>query len=193
MFRDLSVLYRETTCVSCLEPFTVRKDIPDPIQCSECEGARPMARKKKDFSEAVAASDEASSNREPMIIGRKKEKLPVRIDDAACALKGQELAKVVTERLALKEANRAKNADFREKRSHLDEREKELSKSIEQHTELRLVDCVERLLPTNEVELVRSDTGEVVSTRPAEAKDLQQDRTTGANPKPINGQPHADA
>lgn len=202
-FRDLSVLYRETTCATCLEPLTARKELPDPIQCSECEGAIPMAKKKKkDFSEAVAASAEADAApkgpRVPVIIKKYREKLPVRIDDAAVAVKAQELAKLIHEERALLDEKREANATYREKLNFFKERNEQLATSIDMHTEAREVAVVDRLIvETSTVEIVRQDTGEVVNRRAATAAELQKEMyegasegwTEGPNPAPVNGLP----
>jgi hypothetical protein len=190
----------EQSCATCGAGLNVRSDIPGPHYCAKHEGGKTMAkRKKKDFSEAIAASAEGPGEAkappavrsESIVIRKVKHKVPVRIDDATAAAKGEQLAEVCEERLAVKAKRRETMAEFKERLGGLDERERELSASVKLHTEQREVLCAERLTPQNEVEIVRLDTGEIVKTRAAEAKDLQagfggdgEQWTEGPNPKP---------
>jgi hypothetical protein len=126
--------------------------------------------------------------------GRFHKKLPVPILQVDVAARAKELATVVAERLALKSRQRAANSVFREQRSYYDEREKELSASVTGGTELKDVECVAFLLPTNEVQVTRLDTGEVIETRTASKEELQEPLggtkdgwTTGPNPQPVGG------
>lgn len=118
-------------------------------------------------------------------------KLPIRIGDAEVAVKAVDIAGVVRAREAVLEERREAAAKFRDRVKFFDERLLELSESIEQHTELRDVEVSEVLIvETNEIQVVRRDTGEIVSTRTASSEDVQErleldakaSKKNGANP-----------
>lgn len=106
-------------------------------------------------------------------IRRHKEKLPVKIDEATVALQATELAKTIRLREVVLEEKREANSAYRKKLDHFDEKLKEHAQAVEQHCVSATVECIDYLLPNNEVQTVRTDTGEVVGTRTAESKDLQ--------------------
>lgn len=134
---------------------------------------------------------------EPVIRKRFKQKLPVRIGDELVSAKADKLAKTIHERNAVRLKRREANAEFREQLAYFDEMLESLATDVELHTESRDVECVERLTAQNEIETVRLDTGEILSTRTAEARDLQEDLLErvnegedvpwdeGANPGPL--------
>jgi hypothetical protein len=128
---------------------------------------------------AVAASAEAApgavvdTSREPVIRRKFKQKLPCRLDSAVKDAKGDELANVINRRLALLEERREAMAEFKQQITALDERERELAGDVSTRTESREVECIERLTVTNEIEVVRLDTGEVIDRRNADGADLQ--------------------
>ena len=131
------------------------------------------------FAAAVAASEANGSPplRKPVERRRFKEKLPVKIAAEAVAEKGDALAKVIHERNEMLEEQRESNSGFRERRAYFDQRLDELADSIESKTEIRLVPCIEYLIAeTNEIQVVRQDTGEVVPSlsRIAEGGDRQE-------------------
>jgi len=100
--------------------------------------------------------------------------LPCPISGEALHAKSDALAQVILDRLDLKEKKREANAQYREQNAHFDQMEETLAHEVRQHTESRDVEVFDQLiLETQTVETVRSDTMEVVKTRPAEAKDLQ--------------------
>lgn len=117
----------------------------------------------------------APDRHEPVIRKTFKQKLPVRIGEALVSEKADKLAKTIHERNAVRLQRREANAQFREQLAYFDEMLESLATDVELHTESREVDCVERLTAQNEIETVRLDTGEILSTRTAEAKDLQED------------------
>jgi hypothetical protein len=121
---------------------------------------------------------------------RYKEALPVRIEDSVVAAKAGELAKIIQDRAALLEEKREANANYREKISFFNELLDELATSVQKHTELRQVQCVERLIvETNQIEVVREDTGEVVRTRTADVSDRQEALFPGEPKKKGPGRP----
>jgi hypothetical protein len=81
---------------------------------------------------------------------------------------------------------------FKERISGIKDRMNELAASVRGHTEVRSVDCALRLIvETSTVEVVRLDTGGIVSTRAATVDELQvhlgakpDGWTEGENPKP---------
>lgn len=157
--------------------------------------------KKKDFSEAIAASaeiDAANGNgaagptiRQPVILRRYREKLPVQIDDNAVAVKAQELAKIIHEKDQVLEDRAEAARSFREKIAFFKQRETELATSIDLHTEATEIAVCDRLIvETSTVEVVRLDTNVVVTTRAATPEELQkhlfakEEWSEGANPRP---------
>jgi hypothetical protein len=102
--------------------------------------------------------------------------LPCRIEPDSVPARAAELARVITDRDTVREAKREANAKFREKLAFFDERMTELAMQVTAHVETRPVKCVEVLLTrTNEMQVVRLDTGEVVELRTATATELQED------------------
>jgi hypothetical protein len=99
--------------------------------------------------------------------------LPVEVDLEFRTAKGRELADVCDEQRAIEDERRTVMAGFRKRLSHVSERAKELAAIVRQGTERKSVQCEDYLLPTNEIETVRLDTGKVVLRRPARADELQ--------------------
>jgi hypothetical protein len=170
------------------EPAVVRcRDID---LCEACHVAKRLAWKCPHFTtdEAIrllaehqerekAMSAKKPSTKAPSNAIKRKtihEMLPCPIPADVIAARSAELAITIREREDVRLRKRAINADFREKLNFFDERLKELGASVEGGTEKRSVECVEYLLPTNEIQIVRVDTGEVVRTRTADAADLQE-------------------
>jgi hypothetical protein len=122
-----------------------------------------------------------------------EERLPCRSDDAVVATKARELAKLEHQRTAFRESWKAQCAKARERRAFFEERIEELAAEVDGQVEYRNVEVIEYLLPTNEVIAVRSDTHEVVSTRTAEAEDLQDSipGTEGKSKKKGKGAEHS--
>jgi hypothetical protein len=118
---------------------------------------------------------------------RYEEKLPCKVEPEEVEVHAQELAKVIRERQEMLSRKRSANAAFREKIAFFDERLKELAECVEGKTVRKPVTVIEYLLErTNEVQVVRSDTGEIVSSRAADAADLQDQLfSEGANPAPV--------
>lgn len=154
--------------------------------------AKPKTRatKKKAASAKTTIRDRVAAKaatKTPGRVERKRyvEKHPVKIADDVVAKKADEFAAAYREREACLESRRNDMAEHRETLTGIDERMKALSVSIEKHTEMRDVTIVEYLLPTNEIECVRADTGEVVKTRVADADDLQDDLFAADSKKKI--------
>ena len=105
---------------------------------------------------------------------RYEEKLPCRIETEEHAKLSDELAATVREREEAEEERREAMAGFRERISGISDRQKKLAQCVEQHTVQRTVEVVEYLLPNNEMQTVRVDTGEVLESRAAEKDDLQE-------------------
>jgi hypothetical protein len=99
--------------------------------------------------------------------------LPVEVDVEFRTAKGRELADVCDEQRAIEDERRTVMAGFRKRLSHVSERAKELSAIVRQGTKTQSVQCEDFLLPTNEIETVRLDTGKVVLRRAARADELQ--------------------
>lgn len=105
---------------------------------------------------------------------RYRMQLPCKIDENTSHAKGLELARVCRERKEFEELRAQENRDAREKAAYFDETIERLRIEVEGCVETRTVECVDRLLPTNEVEVVRLDTGEVLETRAAKPHELQE-------------------
>jgi hypothetical protein len=140
----------------------------------ETEEDETMAAKKKQadkWNGAVAAS--AAGVAGAVKKGAHVEKLPVRIERDKVEAKAKKMAIVIREREEVLEEKREANAEYRSKLNHFDEQLTELAASVESATEAKNVECIDYLLPTNEIQTVRTDTGEVVETRAATSDELQ--------------------
>lgn len=139
---------------------------------------KTKTKKKAKASKAPTAPHRAANGapiHQPAERKRYMRDLPVRIEAEVVQVKAEELAKVIHHRLAVKEERRESMAEFKETLTGLDEREKSLADSIEKHTEIQPVECIEYLTAEdNSVRVVRSDTGEEIECRTAEAKDRQE-------------------
>ncbi len=86
-----------------------------------------------------------------------------------------ELAVIIRERKEVLEQKRESNAQYREKLSGYDARFDDLATSVEKSTELQDVICIDVLdVRTNVVDVIRTDTGEIVETRVAKKEELQE-------------------
>jgi hypothetical protein len=85
-----------------------------------------------------------------------------------------ELAETVRERKIAEGDRREAMTEFRERLTGIKERQERLADSVQNHTRLEAVECIEVLLATNEIDVRRLDTGESVEVRPASKEDLQQ-------------------
>jgi hypothetical protein len=138
--------------------------------------AKKMKNKPGSTSKANGASPGTLQPPNGAIIrGRHKEQLPCRVEGDAVELAGKELAKCVREQEELDEERREVLAGFREKQAGIKERAKAHATTVEMHTIARPVWCTKYLLRTNDIQIVREDTGEVVVTRAATPEELQQE------------------
>lgn len=137
----------------------------------------PMAKNKKTNGHAVHGpeTDVAEGASKPVEIDRYEELLPCRIDEDLVHSKAIELAAVIRTRESVLEEKRAANAEYRDQLAAFDSRLLELAEAVEGKIEKRNVLCVEFLLPNNEVQTVRQDTGEIVGKRTATPEELQQE------------------
>jgi hypothetical protein len=99
--------------------------------------------------------------------------LPVRVQDSEKLAAHAELSRLEGDRLRLKSEKREVLARFRERFNGLDVEIEKLVAKGNEGTEKRRVECAVILLATNEVEVVRLDTGEIVEKRTATADELQ--------------------
>jgi hypothetical protein len=161
-------------CAICGAPFYA-PDFNDPdLPCQVCHNVtqenRPMAAKKNSKGPATKTID----GRKLVERARYEQMLPCKIPVDEVEVKAGQLAKVIRERDEMLDRKRESNAAYREKIAFFDERLKELATSVENKTEQQSVSCVEWLVPeTNEIRVIREDTGEIVETRTADAQDLQ--------------------
>lgn len=109
--------------------------------------------------------------------------LPCKLDETERLKLSGKLVELTCERVAREN----ELAAIKETVKGLKKREDAMAEQLSDEAEVRDVDCVEYLLPTNEVLIVRTDTSEVVETRTATAEDLQEDFTRGAELAPDPG------
>lgn len=162
--------------------------------CHHCHAALRVSRKcpdiEIDHALQVLKEDEAMKKKkrkgpptngngageERIERARYEDKLPCKLDAADLPVRSAELAKVIRDREAVLEQKREVNAKYRAQLSAFDERLLELAEQIDGKIERKNVEVVEYLLPrTNEIQVVRTDTGEVVTSRTASAEELQEE------------------
>lgn len=133
-------------------------------------------KKKNGKGEALTTVGEAArvTRSEPVDRKHYRLQLPCKIDIDIARDRGLELARVCRERQEFIDERKADNAAARERRAFFDERIAELRVQVEGKVETRSVEVVDRLLPDNEVEVVRLDTGEVIERRAAKPTELQE-------------------
>jgi hypothetical protein len=138
----------------------------------------PKKSKKTKAKATKAATKSNGAARKPGKGGveraRYEMELDCTIDAEIRATKGEELAKVCLERETFLEERRAENAAANDKRKAYDDRIESLSTAVMNGTEKRKVECIDVLLPTNEIQTLRTDTGEVVDSKTATKEDLQE-------------------
>jgi hypothetical protein len=122
----------------------------------------------------------------PVERGRHKRKLPCKVDHSVIEHAAEEMANFVTASENLKSEKREALADFRERRSAIDEGLQRLAGIVNGGTELLDVEVIVFLLPTNEIRVVRADTGEVVETRTATPEELQETLPVNGEPAPLD-------
>lgn len=122
----------------------------------------------------------------PVERGRHTRKLPVQADHAELDLAATSLGRLVEEQASVKEQRREAMAGFRDKLSHIQESMNEVAETVRNRTRLVDVECITYLLPTNEIQVVRADTCEVVESRVATAEELQETLPVNGTPSPLN-------
>jgi hypothetical protein len=171
------------TCdgAGCEEIVHVREDVASqrPILCGSCGYEKEFGTMPKGKEESKTNGHAPTKAPKDMPKGavernRYDEKLPCKTDAEVTTAKALELAKLEHQRTAFREAWKAQCAKARERRAYFEERIEELANEVDGQVEYRNVQVVEYLLPTNEVMVVRGDTGEVIETRAADADDLQE-------------------
>lgn len=143
-----------------------------------------MGRKKNGTTE-TPKTDAAHA---PSIRHRFIQKLACRIDEPALVTMAEGMAQLF-EDLDAAEADRAEAMrEHKATITGIKEKMKSLAKGVRSHTEMRDVECIERLTATQSIEVVRLDTGEVIEERAADAMDLQDDlfQETGEDGKTRN-------
>lgn len=134
-----------------------------PRKASKANGAVPMKTRKGAGRDA------------PVVRAKYTKRLPVEVATEETAKLARLLAEEVEKRDLLLDEQRTSNAEFRERRAAIDSRLNEYAQCVRDGTKLQEVKCEERLVvETNEVQVVRLDTQEVVETRTADAADRQE-------------------
>ena len=112
----------------------------------------------------------------------------MKIDPDEIAKNAIELAGVIERRDVIMEKKRESNARFRNELKFFDERLKELAAAVNKGEEQADVEVIEKLVVgTNEIQVTRTDTGEVLSTRTATAEDRQEALELGPPAKAKKG------
>lgn len=138
-------------------------------------GKAKMTSKTKSKTNGAAAKSSLGDDNKPVERARYDDMLPCKLEPSDIPARAAELAKTIREREEMLELKREANAKYRERIAYFDERLTSLAEAVEGKTEKRSVPCIEYLLPrTNEIQVVRQDTHEVVERRAAEPQDLQE-------------------
>jgi len=140
----------------------------------------PTKKKGKGAAKATAKS-KANGAGKPLLrqpVEGKEYELDLAVPISATEARacGHLMAVKIVERTNYLERRRSIMANLRKEGDAIDEALKELAESFEKHTKKVAVRVRERLIvETNEVEIVRLDTGEVVKRRTASPGDRQQE------------------
>jgi hypothetical protein len=130
-------------------------------------------RAKKKLPARIKTSDPVL--REPVVRREFKMDLPVPISPEEATKAGHAMVREIRRREQLDEERREAMAEFRDRRAAIDEKCKELADSFENGTKKISVRVREELIvETNEIQVIRIDTGEVVERRAAKAEDRQE-------------------
>jgi len=144
--------------------------------CDDCTKETKTMAKKKTNGHAEHGPDTGGDGAsKPIEIDRYEEHLPCKIASDVVHGKAIELAEVIRDRDVVLNERREANVKFRDRLNAFNERLMELAEAVNGNVEKRNVECVDYLLPTNEVRTIRTDTGEVLETRAATAEELQQE------------------
>jgi|HubBroStandDraft_2_1064218.scaffolds.fasta_scaffold01184_18 hypothetical protein len=139
---------------------------------------------KKSETKTKAKKTSKTRVREPVERARYTKQLPVRATKAEQLEAGKRLAVLYREHETVLEKRRSVMAGFREKISGIHENMDQAATTFEDGTKLEPVEVVERLVvETNEIQIVRLDTGEIVETKAATAEDRQETMFAEGKPK----------
>lgn len=117
----------------------------------------------------------ATKTREAVERKRYELQLPVEASSPERDAAGKRLAMLFRKHEALESERRETNAEFRETFAGIKKNMDEAATTFEKGTKLEAVEVSERLVvETNEVVVVRLDTGEIVETRTAAPEDRQE-------------------
>jgi hypothetical protein len=149
-------------------------------KASAKNGAPPAAAKGKAAAAPNGQTNLVRHERVPR--ARYEEKLPVAADALEREAAGAEMSKIVDELESFKIEKRETLAELRDRKTGLEQRLNEMS-GVWKGKKLTNVLVQEYLIvETATIEVVRTDTGDVVSTRPATKEDLQEQiRTDSAD------------
>lgn len=116
-----------------------------------------------------------------------KRMLPVDLTEDERLAKGDELSKTVAEYDKVEKEKKEAAATATAKLKRLRHDISDFAITLERGTEEREVDCIERLSPMfDAVEVVRTDTHNVVETRPLDARDRQDELPFDAAGAPVS-------
>lgn len=109
------------------------------------------------------------------------ERLPCVLEPKETLLKSKALAQLLCDQANVELEKKDANADFKRRLDAIDTRLSELGLEVRTGREYREVQCFERAdYAESRVEIIRTDTGEVVRYRPLEVHERQQALSFGA-------------
>jgi hypothetical protein len=129
--------------------------------------------KKKTKASAPEVPRKAAKHRDAVELKRETLKLPVPVGDDVVDKGGREMAKLQVRIHEVEEEKSVALRGFRKTLEGFSSRMDELADTVNNSTELKDVECMHRLLPTGQVEVVRLDTQEVVDEHTATTQELQ--------------------
>lgn len=160
----------EAFCHNC----TVHRSKGQPTMATKLTKANKDKKRARAAAKAPKAPTATASG--SVDRGTETRRLPVAIaDEEKIAKSARELARVLHEQDAIKTKQREKNEGFRAELKELRERVSELADTVEKHTELKEITCRIVLKADQSVDIVRTDTGEVVENRAAKKDELQDE------------------
>lgn len=111
------------------------------------------------------------------------ERLPCQLDAQEVLLKSKSLAQLLCDKSNVEIEKKDANADFKRRLDVIETRVCELGLEIRTGREYRDVPCIERAdYADNRVEIIRTDTGEVVRMRALEVHERQESLAFAARP-----------
>jgi hypothetical protein len=166
------------------------RDVVD-VRGEETSMAAKKAKKSKGTKETPeaardahlgAAGDKAHQHRDAVVRRTYKELLPVRVGQDKVEEAMKQMAKLHHEEEELDKSKRQFLSECREKSAAIKNMRSRCVETIDNSTELREVECVDRLLPTGVIESVRVDKQELWKDARVATADERQEGLPGFEP-----------